>query len=231
MFASQRFARLHEGAQYPVEAVASLQLAQACGVRRGHVDRNVVRTRVNLVQTGHVVVLGLFDRRVEILADADAADALVAAQREATDEMIDARVVEAHAVDEGPARAQPEHARLRVAGLGARRHGAELDVAETERTERVEMVAVLVEAGGESESVGEAQAETLHAEFGGNGRGAPQRPEQSQARESEVVSGLRIETRQQRQRRARKGRRSTPLDQWTADRCIMIDSIYTPRLA
>jgi hypothetical protein len=44
-----------------------------------------------------------------------------------------------------PAR-KPKHARLRVAGLRPRRHGAELDVAEAHRAQRIEMVAVLVEA-------------------------------------------------------------------------------------
>src|ERR1700690_2090069 len=100
--------------------------------------------RVDLAHAGQIIVAGALDRRIKILADADAANPRIAAACKLCDEMIDAFVVEAHAVDEAMDRTQPEEARLRVAWLRSRRHGAEFDVAEAERPERIQIVAVLV---------------------------------------------------------------------------------------
>ena len=52
---------------------------------------------------------------------------------------------------------QAEHARLRVAGLRARRHRADLDEAEAERGQRVDVFAVLVEPGGQADGVGKVK--------------------------------------------------------------------------
>ena len=113
--------------------------------------------RVHFAHAVHVVLVGLLERRVEVLADADAADAAVAAAREPRHQMIDALVVESHAIDQRAAARRSEHARFRIAGLRPRRHGAEFDVAEAERPERVEIVAVLVESRGESQRVRKLQ--------------------------------------------------------------------------
>ena len=53
---------------------------------------------------------------------------------------------------------QAEQARLGVAGLRARRDGADFDEAEAERGQRVDVVAVLVQPGGQADRVGEGQS-------------------------------------------------------------------------
>ena len=82
------------------------------------------------------------------------------------DEALDAVVVEAHAVDQALRRHEAEQARLRVAGLRARRDGAGLDVAEAEGPERVDVRGVLVHAGGEPHRVAEGEAHGLHRQVG-----------------------------------------------------------------
>ena len=77
-----------------------LQLAQTRGVRRGDIHSHVIRMRVDLAQAGHVVVVPPARGRIEVLADADAANSAVARLREPRDQMIDALVVEAHAIDQ-----------------------------------------------------------------------------------------------------------------------------------
>ncbi len=56
---------------------------------------------------------------------------------------------------------QAEHARLRVARLRPRRDRADLDEAEAQRQQRIDVRAVLVQAGGQADRVGEGQAEGL----------------------------------------------------------------------
>ena len=75
-----------------------------------------------------------------------------------------ALIVEAEPVDDGAVRAEPEEPRPRIAGLRQRRHRADLDEAETEAEHRVRHRAVLVEAGGEPDRVGEGEAERLDGE-------------------------------------------------------------------
>ena len=70
-----------------------------------------------------------------------------------------ARVVEAHAVDHRAVLFQAEQARLRVAGLRARRDAADLDKAETEATGLAPDPGVLVEAGRQTDGICKAAAE------------------------------------------------------------------------
>ncbi len=56
---------------------------------------------------------------------------------------------------------QAEHARFGIAGLRARRDGADLDEAETERGERVDVGAVLVQSGRQADRIGEGQSHHL----------------------------------------------------------------------
>jgi hypothetical protein len=72
-----------------------------------------------------------------------------------------ALVVESHPVDHGLVARVAEHARSRVARLGQGRDGADLHMAETEGRRRRPRPGILVEAGGESDRVREAQPEGL----------------------------------------------------------------------
>ena len=83
---------------------------------------------------------------------------------------IDTAVVETPAVDDGLVFRQPEQARLRVARLRTRRDGADLDEAETERAECVEVLAVLVQPGRKPDRVGKLDAERAHRQFRGRRR-------------------------------------------------------------
>jgi hypothetical protein len=69
---------LLQGFEYTGERVRGLQFAQACGIRRREVDREVVRDVVEPDETMDVVAGGAFQWRVGVLADAHAADSAVA---------------------------------------------------------------------------------------------------------------------------------------------------------
>ena len=131
-------------------------------VGRGDVDRQIVgeageaRHPVDIVgdAVGGVAV------GAEIDAD-DAAAAAAPARRRATaswPSLLKPRrlmIARCSAAGRGAAR---------IAGLRPRRHGADLDEAEAEREQRVGHLAVLVEAGGEPDRIGEIEAEKLPPE-------------------------------------------------------------------
>jgi len=54
---------------------------------------------------------------------------------------------------------QAEQARLRIAGLRARGDGADFDEAETQREQCIDVLAILVQAGGQADRIGEGQPE------------------------------------------------------------------------
>jgi hypothetical protein len=68
--------------------------------------------------------------------------------RKAREQVVDALVVESHPIHQRVACGNAEHPRLGIPGLRAWRHGTEFDVTEADRAERVQVIAVLVEAGG-----------------------------------------------------------------------------------
>src|ERR1700730_18921389 len=105
--------------------------------------------RVDLAPAGEVVVLRVLQGSIKIFSYADAANSAVAAARDLGHQMIDAFVVEAHAVDEGEASGDSKHARFSIAGLGPRRHRAQLYVAEPQGPQGIQIVAILVEACGQ----------------------------------------------------------------------------------
>ena len=70
-----------------------------------------------------------------------------------------ARVVEAHAVDDGALADEPERARARIAGLRLRRDGARLGEAEAHGEQGVVDARVLVVASRHADGVGEGEAE------------------------------------------------------------------------
>ncbi len=77
-------------------------------------------------------------------------------------QIVDAEVVEAHAVDDGLGGRQPEQPRFRVAGLRTWRHRADLDEPESQRGQRIDVRTVLVESGGQTYRVGEIDVHHAH---------------------------------------------------------------------
>ena len=82
-------------------------------------------------------------------------------------------VVEAHPVDDGAVVDEPEQPRTRVARLGARRDGADLDVAKAQRAEPGDRVAVFVEAGGNTEWCGKREAKCVNGCVSASARDGP----------------------------------------------------------
>ena len=187
-----------ELAEEGVELGFALQLAQVFGVGRGDVDGDVARQRVGLVEADQVVVGGALDGGIGVLADVDAEDAAVLGLLDVADQGVDAVVVETHPVDDALDLGQPEHARLGVARLRARGDRADFDEAAAHAGEAVDGFAVLVEAGGEADAVGELQPHHLDRR-GGDRFGGGQHPAgEVQAGEGGFVGGLRIEGEQHR---------------------------------
>ncbi len=109
-----------------------------------------------------VVAGRVFVGRVLVLADVDPEQATLALRTlDIAHERVDAAVVEAEPVDHRFVAGQAEHARLRVAGLRPRGHGADLDETEAQRQQCVDVLAVLVHAGGHTDRVGKGQSEQL----------------------------------------------------------------------
>ena len=142
-----------------------MQVAQADGVGRADVGDEVVAVRVEQLEGADVVVPGAVDGSVLVLADVDAdGQADVAAAGEVGARAGGAGAGEAHGIDQGIVGGQAEDARPRIARLGARRDGADLDVAEAERGQRAEGDAILIEAAGQAERATEAEAQALDGE-------------------------------------------------------------------
>jgi len=118
--------------------------------------------RIDLVEADQVIVDRLLVRRVLVLADVDAEHALESACLDVLHQVVDAEIVEAHAVDDGLRRGQAKQTRLRVAWLRTRGDRADLDEAETECRQRLDVRAILVETGGQADGVGEVDAHDLY---------------------------------------------------------------------
>src|SRR5690606_17557626 len=200
VFHSQVFLATTQGFEQLAQRIAELQAAQPGGIRRADVDRDVAGVGIDLFQADQVVVHRALDRGVEVLADVDAQHATVLCRAHPLEQVVDAVVVEAHAVDDGLGFRQAEQARLRVARLRARRHGADLGEAETQLAETVDGVAVLVQTGGQSDRVGEFQTHDLHWQ----GRRLlaqqtvqPQTPARAEQVEGQFVRGFRRQSKEQ----------------------------------
>jgi hypothetical protein len=142
-----------------------LERAQPHGVRRGDVDRQVVRNRVKQVEQREIVLRGLFDRRIASLADVDPDhDSRRLAATQPVQQRLPTSVRETPAVDQGLIVTQAEQARPGVAGLRERRHSAKLQMAKTEARQPMQGAAVFVIAPGEPDLVGEVQAEGPHTQ-------------------------------------------------------------------
>src|SRR6202789_3003241 len=96
----QYAALFEQGAKNPLQTAAGLQLAKPSRVGRGDVHGDVVREGVDLAQTGQIVVLGVLERGIGVLADADASNPGIVAAGYLRGQMVNAFVVEPHAIDE-----------------------------------------------------------------------------------------------------------------------------------
>ncbi len=164
----QRLPPLGDGPQQSVQGCIALQGAQVLGVGGTDVDRDVVGVWIHPLQAQQVIVRGVLDRRGGVLADVEAQEhrmragaGVVVRLPHVVQERVQAFVVETEAVDEGVGFRQAEHARLGVAGLGARGDGAHFDEAEPHGTQRVDAARVLVQSCGEAHAVGEGEAREL----------------------------------------------------------------------
>ena len=97
-----------------------------------------------------------------------------------------------------------EQSRARIARLGERRQGPDLDEAEAQSRERIDAGAVLVEARGKSHAIGKLEAH--QAPRGGAPRGRttshePQGIGYAQRPQSELVHALGLEPEQERTQR------------------------------
>lgn len=109
-------------------------------------------------ETDEEIVDGLFIGGDFVFSDIDADDAGVEVVAEILDPLVDAGIVEAHAVDDGVVFYEAEEAGTRVAGLGDWGERADLDVTEAVGGQGVDAIGFLVEAGGEAEAIGELEA-------------------------------------------------------------------------
>ena len=190
-----------ERAQQLVEVFLRLHLAQPGRVGRGDVDRDVIGVRIDRTQRGEVIVHGVFQRRVLVLANVDADQAGALPLVFVVQELRETDVVEAHAVDDGALRRQAEQPRFWVARLRARRDRAELQESETEIREYRCEVGVLVEAGGEADRIGKRDAHDRERQRGdapAQQPAATREPVQcTQQGENEMMAALRIQPEQQ----------------------------------
>ncbi|MNO97060.1 hypothetical protein D3C76_887550 [compost metagenome] len=200
MLDSQAVLAHTQGFQQLLQRVAELQTAQAGGVRRADVHRDVAGVGVDLLKADQVIVHCTLDRGIEVLADIDAQHAAIFRRLHAVQQVIDTQVVEAHAVDDRLGLRQAEQARLGVARLRTRRDRADLDKTETQLGEAVDGRAVFVQTRRQSDRVGEVQA---HDSDRQGGRRLGQQPVEAQAAtgadqvQGQVMGGLRGELEQQ----------------------------------
>ncbi|SVJ78053.1 Uncharacterised protein [Klebsiella pneumoniae] len=166
----QRFLTLAQCLQQLLERIAELQAAQAGRVRRADVDGDVAGVGVDLVQADQVVVDRALHRGIEVLADVDPQHAAILRRTHPRQQVVDAVVVETHAIDDRVGLRQAEQARPGIARLRSRSDGADLDEAETELAEPVDGVAVLVQARGQPHRVGKLQAQHRDRQTGRLGR-------------------------------------------------------------
>ena len=161
VFDRQLFASLCQALEHALQVVAALQLAQILGVGRRDVDGDIAGMRIDPLQAKPIVVQCPLDRGVGILADVQAQHPAVVRARDVGQEGVDALVVEAQPVDQRTPLGQAEHPGPGVAGLGTRSDGAHLDETESHRLQGRQVGAVLVQAGGQADPIGEPQAHHL----------------------------------------------------------------------
>ena len=112
-------------------------------------------------------------------------------------------IVEAEPVDDAVIGREAEQARAGIAGLRARRDAADLDESEAQPQQGIDRLGIFVEARGDADPVGKAQAECRDAlarmRSRGGQRHRPERPH------GETMSVLRIQAHEQRTQQGVEG--------------------------
>ena len=159
-----------EARQKFIQRLVLLQFAQVFGIGGRNVDRDVTGVRVNLFQTDQVILGSVLHRCGGVLADVDAEDAAFLGEfggPDVGDQGVDTGVVEAHPVDDGLRLGDAEQTRFRVACLRSRCDRADFEETEAQSGQGVDVVAVLVQPGGESDRIGKVDAHHFHRAGGG----------------------------------------------------------------
>jgi hypothetical protein len=146
--------------------------------------------RARLGQDGGIVGGAVGARLVGAEVEAD--DPARTGPGEAPGDRRGAVVVEAEPVDDGRVLGEAEEARPRVAGLGQRGRGPDLDEAEAGREEGGHRDGVLVEAGGEPDGVRQGEAGEHRGEAGARDRPRARTEAEAEAREGHAMGGFRI---------------------------------------
>src|SRR4030081_837518 len=123
-----------------------LERSQAGGVRRRHIDRDIVGNSEDCAQTEDVVVDGAIEWRHGVLANIDADYSGRSSRTQALGDAFGAIVRKSHPVDDALVVQQAENTRERVPRLGLWSDRPDLHMAEAEREPAVHGNAVLVEA-------------------------------------------------------------------------------------
>jgi len=129
-------------------------------VSRVDIHRDIVSMWVYAFQTEKVVVFCGIKIGGGVLANVDTKLALVASFQYLAYQMIDAFVVESHAIDQRRVIRQTEQAWSGIAILRPRCNGADFDMSEAKCTESINIVSVLVEPSGESNAVVKTEPQT-----------------------------------------------------------------------
>jgi hypothetical protein len=154
-----------ETAKQRIECIVPLQFAQILRVRAGNIDRDVTGRVIDAIKAGQIVIGGLVDRGIEVLADVDAENSAAARELGGSDigqQLVHAIVVEAHTIDDRLPLRNAEQARPGIPRLRTGGDGPYLDGAETKRCQRIDVVAVLVQTSRQTNRVGEAETHDLH---------------------------------------------------------------------
>jgi hypothetical protein len=116
------------------------------------------------------------------------------------DKRIDAVIVKAEPVDKRIGLRQPKQTRLGIAGLGARRYGADFNEAEAERSQTVDISAILVQPCSETDRVGKSQSHyrTRIGPGAGNRFGNAERRSAFECGQCQIVRSFGIEGKQER---------------------------------
>src|SRR5262249_44550195 len=137
----------------------------------------VARDRVHFAQAIAIVVSGMLEWRLGVLADVDPQHAAVGGVPDVFDETVHPAAVESQAIDHCVRGGKAKPPGTRVARLRARRDCSDLDESEAQRSERVDVISVLVEPGRQPDRVREPDAHDVARACIRTGPGGANEPE------------------------------------------------------